>query len=191
MQILLFLCEIINQTISCQNPIQVVSEINLLEIGLTALITVGAVVSGIFLTEKRNKSNLLKDSKESIKSNIDSIERLLQTYNSRETGITFEDNTSYSYCPIQFDTVSYDSLINSGDFQRFDTNSQQVIADFYSLVAEHNYIMKEIDRLLPYTTIRQLHNYRQFMNYIESLQVKLDNLEREMLLSIPELRRFL
>ena len=187
--IALFICSIINSTqISCDGEIKTTDSGLFLLTIILAVVTAGSVIFGIWLTEKFHKRVVISDSKQTLKTQIESITRIINDQTVSINGITFTSGISYTYTPVQFDTISYNTLVFSGTFQKFDLNKQEIIADYFSLVNEHNYIMKEIDRLMPYTTIRTIFNFRGFMDYIESLEVKLDTLEREILRTADRLR---
>jgi hypothetical protein len=185
---LFFICTLINPSqISCDGEIHTTDDALFVLTIILAFITGGSIIVGIWLTEKIHRRITINDSKKVLKNQLESIEEIIRDSTLSVTGVT-TNSVSYAYTPIQFDTVSYDSLVSSGNFQKFDLDKQQIIVDYFSLIDEHNYILKEIDRLMPYLMIKTVHNFKQFMDYIKSLEVKLSTLEHEMLVTLDRIR---
>jgi hypothetical protein len=181
--VLLFICQL-GDLIVCEDPIHVIFDTDWtvfwLNIGFTALITAGAVVLGIFINDLASKRKLKKTTKIALKREITDVLTILENKDAKDTGHTFDDEY-YSYTPYRFEPASYQSLVGSGSLLHLDVELQGFIRDGYSLMLEHNYLISEIDKLSPNALLYEVYKYRDYMGYIEGLQVNLSGLEQEMI----------
>lgn len=175
MIVLLFLCSILNQTVSCQNPIEVISDINPWEIGLNALIIGGSVVGGIYLTQWVIRKQTRDRNSEAIQSALHDVIEGLGSYQARV--YTTYNGWNIFYVSEKFPLSPYEGIIHSGEFTHFSGFLQRLLTIFVHVMNTRNTLLKEIEEIYRIFNIQDIRNWRSLKEDVELKELTVTNME--------------
>lgn len=179
MSIFLFICNIVNQTISCQNPIQVIPDINWEEVILTAIITGGAVVGGIFLTHHITSWLTRRRNSEAVLTDTHNMIVALSTMDTRN--YTTFNGWDICYVSQRFPLTTTQSIVNSGEFTHFSFEQQNILTTFLYLMETRNRFLQEVEEIFRMSDVQEIRNWRKLMESAELKEVALTTIEMQLL----------
>ena len=174
MILLLLTCVFENLTnLTCTGELIANTELNWWAIGFTALITGGAVVGGIFLTQLITSSQIKKRNSKAILSHVHNVIDALGNFHLRR--YTTYDGWNICYVSHRFPLTPYQSIINSGEFTHFSNDSQGLLTTFLYVMEERNRLLKEIEEIYRIFEIKYVRNWRNLKEEAELKELTVTN----------------